>query len=317
MKIYIQIVALYIALFCSNTLHAQSSDDVGKIALSVVIPENVDGLTPAQLSKLETKIIQIVTNSGLAASGYNHNFVIYPKLAVYENNVVEGGMQNITVITGELSLYVKQVDNNLLFSSVGKSLKGSGKSKEMAITNAISQIPVEYKDFQLFFETGKQKIVKYYEENCNDIQKKADTYIKLQQYEQALGLLMSIPEEVSSCYNSILDKATNVYKAYQKQKCSDQIQQAKTKSAAMNYIDALNILAEIDPSTDCFKDAQSLIKSIEGKVNAEEKKQWNLQIKTYNDAVNLEKHRIDAIKEIAVSYYKSKPSSVNYHYLIK
>jgi hypothetical protein len=317
MKKYFSIVSLYFALFCSYTIHAQSTDDVGKIALSVVIPENADGLTITQLSKLETKITQIVTNSSLAASGYNHNFVIYPKFAVYASEVVEGGMQNITVITAELSLYIKQVDNNLLFASVSKQLKGSGKSTEMAITNAIAQIPVEYQEFQLFLETGKQKIVKYYEKNCDDIQKKADTYIQLQQYEQALGLLMSVPEEVTSCYTAILDRATTVYKAYQTQRCSEQIQQANAKSAAMNYTEALNILAEIDPSTDCFKDAESLMKSLESKINAEEKKQWDLQVKMYNDAVSLEKHRIDAIKEIAVSYYKNTPNSVTYNYLVR
>lgn len=118
---------------------AQSSSDVGKISLSVIMPENVDGLDGSQLSKLETKISQIVTVSGIAASGYNNNFVIYPKFAIYESSIVEGGMQNITVVTVELSLFIKQVDNNILFSTISKPLKGSGSSKELAITNAISK----------------------------------------------------------------------------------------------------------------------------------------------------------------------------------
>jgi hypothetical protein len=71
---------------------SQSQNDIGKMALSIIMPENVDYLDEQQLSKLETKISQIVTMNGLAASGYNNNFVIYPKLAVYENNIVESGM---------------------------------------------------------------------------------------------------------------------------------------------------------------------------------------------------------------------------------
>jgi len=103
------------AIFSTITALAQTTSDVGKIALSVIMPENIDGLDASQLSKLETKITQIVSASGLAASGYNNNFVIYPKFAIYETNVVEGGMQNITVTTCELSLFIKQVDNNVLF----------------------------------------------------------------------------------------------------------------------------------------------------------------------------------------------------------
>jgi tetratricopeptide (TPR) repeat protein len=298
-------------------MQAQSVEEVGKIVLSVVMPENVDGLNESQLSKLESKIVQITTKAGLSASGYNQNFVIYPRFAIYESNVVEGEMQNITVVTAELSLFIQQVSNNLMFSSVSKTLKGSGKNKELAITNAISQIPITDKTFIAFIETGKQKILQYYEANCNDIIKKADTYIRMQQYEQALGLLMSVPEEISGCYDNVLNKSIETFKAYQQQLCAEKLQQAKTVSAAMNYDFALNILSEIDPSTDCFKEATTLITSIEKKISDEDKKQWDYKMKKHNDAVSLEKSRINAIKEIAVSYYKSQPTSVNYHYIVR
>ena len=312
-KTYFALIVLALSL----TSYGQTTNDVGKIAISVVMPENVDGLDISQLSKLETKISQIVTVSGLASSGYNNNFVIYPKFAIYESNIVEGGMQNITVVTAELSLFIKQVDNNLLFSTISKPLKGIGSSKELAISNAISKIATNDPAFKTFIETGKLKIIAYYETKCVDIIKKSDSYVKMQQYEPALGLLMSVPEEVSNCYNQIQDKAIEAYKAYQTQKCSELIQKAKTSLAGNDYIGTLNILSEINPSANCFNEAQTIAKSAETKVKAEEKKQWDFQMKQYNDAVSLEKQRIEAIKEIAVSYYKSQPTSVNYNYIVK
>ncbi|MGB4205496.1 MAG: hypothetical protein WBJ84_07745 [Bacteroidales bacterium] len=308
---------IVIAMILASTSVAQSISDLGKITLSVVMPENVDGLDISQLSKLETKISQIVTVSGLAASGYNNNFVIYPKFAIYENNIVEGGMQKITVFTAELSLFIKQVENNLLFSTISKQLKGSGSNKEQAITNAISKIPINDTEFKIFIETGKSEIIRYYETKCEDIIKKSDSYVKMQQYDQALGLLMTVPEEVSSCYNQIQGKAIEAYKAYQTQKCAELIQKAKTTLAGNDYAGALNILSDIDPSASCFNEAQALAKTAETKVDAEEKKQWDFQMKQYSDAVSLEKQRINAIKEIAVSYYKSQPTTVNYNYIIR
>jgi len=302
---------------CFFLAKAQPADDIGKIALSVIMPDNVEGLNVSQLSKLESKIVQITTNSGMSASGFNQNFVIYPQFAIYETNVVEGGMKNITIVNVELSLFIKQVSNNLLFSSVSKSLKGSGSSKELAITNVIAQIPVSDKEFASFIETGKQKIIQYYNANCNDIIKKADSYIKMQQYAQAIGLLMSIPEEVSACYDKATSKAIEAYKAYQNQCCAELLQQAKAKSAAMDYDGALDILTEIDPSSICYNEQQTLMKSIENKISAEEKKQWDFQMKQYNDAVSLEKQRINAIKEIAVSYYKSQPKNITYNVLVR
>lgn len=312
-KIY-SILFLFLVVFNS---FAQSTNEVGKIALSVVMPENVDGLDVSQLSKLESKIAQIITLSGLSATGYNNNFVIYPKFAIYESSIVEGGMQNIIVVNAGIDLFIKKVDNNMLFATISKQLKGSGSSKELAITNAISKIPTGDPEFKTFIENGKLKIINYYQTMCSDIIKKADTFVKMQQFEQAFGLLISVPEEASSCFDQIQDKAIDAYKAYQTQKCAELIQRAKTTLAGNDNKGALNILAEIDPSASCFIEAQTIAKSAETKVNAEEKKQWDFQMKQNNDAVSLEKQRIEAIKEIAVSYYNSQPKSVNYNYIVK
>ena len=301
-------------VFCN--IKAQPSSEVGKIALSVILPENVDGLDISQLSKMESKITQIVTSTGLASSGYNNNFVIYPIFAIYETNVIEGGMQNITVVTCDLSIFIKQVDNNVVFSSISKQLKGSGQNKKTALTNAISKISTNDIEFKTFIKNGKDKIIQYYESKCQDIISKSEGLVKMQDYEQALGLLMTVPEEVS-CYNKVQQKSIEAYKAYQKQKCIVQLQEAKIELASNNYSSALNILSQIDPSTPCFKESLSLVNNAASKIDVEEKKQWDLEMKVYNDDVALEKQRINAIKDVAVAYYKSKPTTISYTYLIR
>jgi hypothetical protein len=52
-------------------------------------------------------------------------------------------------------------------------------------------------------------------------------------------------------------------------------------------------------------------------VDQEEKKQWEFQMKVYEDNIALEKRRIKAVRDIAVAYYKRKPRTVNYIYLIR
>lgn len=304
-------------LLLSSQMKAQSSNDIGKIALSVVMPENIEGLNSSQLSMIETKISQIVTSAGLGASGYNNSFIIYPKFAVYETNVVEGDMQNLTVITSELSLFIKQYDNNIMYATISKTLKGSGKTKELALTNAISKIPTNDPEFAKFIETSKTKIVKYYEEKCEDIIKKSDSFVKMQKYEDALGLLMSIPEEVSSCHNQIQLRSITAYKAFQTQKCSEILQKAKTTLAGSDYVGALNILSEIDPSATCFNEAQMIAQKAEDKVTALEKKQWDFQMQQYKDGISLEKQRVNAIKDIAIAYYKRKPRTINYNIIVR
>lgn len=310
-----KILILFVIFSSVLTINAQSSD-VGKIALSIVMPDNVEGMDVSQLSKLQTKITQIVASTGLAANGYNNNFVIYPKFAIYESAVVESGMQDITIITCELTLFIKQVDNNVIFSTISKPLKGNGKSKNIAITNSLSKININDSDYKLFIERGKSKIVQYYESKCQDIITKSESLVKMQDYDQALSLLMTVPEEVS-CYSKVQEKSIEAYKAFQNQECKVQLQDARTRLASNDYKSALNILSQIDPSTPCFKESQSLVNNVAAKVDAEDKKQWDLKMKIYDDGATLQRQRINAVKDIAVAYYNSKPSSINYTFLVR
>ena len=110
-------IAILFLLVGFNYGFSQTSTDIGKISLSVVFPENLEGLDSSQLSKIETKVTTLVTSVGLASSGYDTNFVIYPKLSINDSDKVEGGMQNIYVVTCELSLFIKQLNNNIYLIS--------------------------------------------------------------------------------------------------------------------------------------------------------------------------------------------------------
>lgn len=306
---------ILLMLLLINVAKAQSASDVGKIALSVVMPENINGLDVSQLSKMETKITQIVASVSLAGNGYNNNFVIYPKFAIYETDMVEGGMQNINVVKCEWSLFIKQVDNNIIYASISIPLKGYGKEKKNAITDAISKININTKEFSFFIETGKKKILDYYNLKCQDIITKSESLVKMQDYEQAIGLLMSVPEEVS-CYNKIQEKTIDAYKSYQNQKCIAQLQEAKTTLAKNQYQEALDMLSLIDPSTKCFTETQLLIKKAEGKLDAQAKNQFALRMKIHNDTIALEKQRTQAAKEIAIEYYRNQPKIADNYLLI-
>jgi len=300
-----------------NIMFAQNnSNTVGKIALSVIMPDNVEGLNESQLSKLQNKITQIVSNSGLAASGYNNNFVIYPKFSISESSVVESGMQDLTIINCDLTLIIKQVENNVIFATINKQLKGNGKSNSLAISNVLTKINTSDQDYKNFIEIGKTKIIQYYESKCSDILLKSESLAKMKQYEEAVGLLMSVPEEVP-CFVKVQAKSIETYKLFQIQQCKSQLQQAKSEFAANKYNAGLQILSQIDPSTPCYIESQSMFSSIANKVDQEEKKQWEYKMKQHDDNVALEKMRVDAVKEIAVSYYKSRTNTINYSVIVK
>lgn len=301
---------LILALFIFSAISAQTTSDFGKIPLVVYLPEDFPS---HQYKTMENKLTQIVSHSGMASYGYG-NFVIYPKLNIQSVDVVEGGMQNITVVNVGLNLFIEEVSSGKIFSSYTTNLKGSGKEEDKAIANAINQIKVSAPDFKSFIEKGKEQILAYYSSRCNTILTDIENLHKKKDYEGALALAMSVPEEVPSCYAKVQQKSLVIYTAYQSQQCSQNIQQATSLIAQKNYGGALDILAGIDNSMPCFSESKRLIASIESKVKAEDQKRWNYLMKLQNDAVSLEKHRINAIKTIATEYYKSQKRDV---YIIK
>jgi len=57
---------------------------------------------------------------------------------------------------------------------------------------------------------------------------------------------------------------------------------------------------------------EKLIKQTAYESRCKGKKRMELMMKKYNDKINMEKYRLQIVKEIAKAYYKSKPQTVIY-----
>lgn len=301
-------VFILIILFLYQIGFTQEISDIGKITLGISMPENSD-FSERQESLFAAKLKQIITSEGMASYNYS-NFSITPKAVIQNSEVVEGGMRNIHVVWLDIDLSIHENATGLLFSSHTFTTKGSGINNEKAISDAINKINAKSNDFKKFLTEGKNKIISYYKEKCTSIIKNSDMLTQRHQYEEAIASLMSIPDAVTECYTTAQKKSLQIYVKYQEKNCKENIQKAKAMIATKDYDDALQILMNIDSSTSCFNEAKTQIAVIENKIKVEDNKQWNFMLQQYKDAVSLEKHRINAVKEIASSYYKSKNSNV-------
>ena len=285
---------------------AQNQNDLGKIQLAISFSENQQNTTDFSiLEKLEGKLTQLLSNSGIVSTSYNNGLLLQPSLVTIGNDVVESGMQNLNVTRILLQLLIKQDQTNIIFSSFSKELKGTGRTKELAINSAINSLKSNDPALLNFVENGKIKLQDYYQSNCMKILNNANNLQKTSRYEESLALLMSVPE-TASCYQSAQKSSLEVYKNYQKKLCAENIKQANMLIAERDYSSAFNALSDIGVDSPCAVQSAAIIKSIDSEISALEKKQWDMEMKIYNDAVALEKQRINAIKDIAVSFYKSQ-----------
>ena len=193
---------------------------------------------------------------------------------------------------------------------------------------------------------------------------KAESLVKMDNFSEAFGLLMTIPQEVA-CYSKAQGKSIEYYKLYKEKECNklltqakmefekdnftdgidliskidpstkcyseaqelikkkqeklckEYLQKAKTSIASQDYVSASTYLGNINPETSCYNDAQALIKEVQSKITIAEKRDFEFKKEQYRDNVQLDKQRIQAAKEIAISYYKQKPQTINYTYLVR
>lgn len=295
-------IILVLSLILSNYNFGQNAD----FTLGLVLPEPNQKLNESQITKLESKLSNLINKSGVASYGYNNDFVIFPIINIDDTSFVQGGMENITVTTLDITLNIKQISTNKSFNIISKKIKGSGKSEQLAVTNAFSLIKVTDKDLIEFIVEGKKSIYKYFNENCTNILKKASNLYANQNFEEAISLLQSIPETGNNCYTEAQNNSILYYKGYQSKLCKENIIKAKSEIATKNYNDALTYLNMIDNNSSCFAEVEKLINQISDKVEKNDKQELDLEVR-----------RINAIKEIAKAYYSNSVRTARYNVIIR
>ncbi len=284
-----------------------------KIPLKIILPENLDYLNARQLSAMNSKITNLVTQTGLSGGEYaNTSFVIFPKILIGNMEMAETGMTNVYKISIDVSLYVKDVENDIIYASTTLTLNGSGLSKDLAIGNAIQSFPLQNENLNLFFKTSKSKILAYYNLNCAKILEKAQSFASQQNYELAIATIYNIPEQVD-CYSAALKKIDAFYRAYQNKVCNSKLQRAKTLAGARDFYGALDELSNLDPLTNCKAESEKIIAKCFSNITQDQIRDYKMSMMMYQNEADLEKRRINAVKDIAVAYFKSQPSTVIYN----
>jgi hypothetical protein len=281
-----------LALLCLLSCTGMAQTQANNLTIGVAAIDMTRELTEAQMMKLESKTMQLIDRSGEAKAGYTNEFMLKPAVSVDDSKVVEGGMQQMTVTTLDVTFYLTRVgDNMVVMNTMTKKIKGSGNNREQAISNAINNINVTDNAYKQFIAASKEKILAYYGENCNKIMNAATAAENRHDYEQAVSLLYSVPSGVP-CHEQANKKAGSVYARYQKQLCERIVSYARGQIAIENYADALDALNLIEPGAGCSAAVNDLIAQASRKVE-----------KRIAQEYTAEARRIKAVETIATAYY--------------
>ena len=271
----------------------QKQEDVGKVLLSIHIPEAA-GMSAEAKKFLNGRLTQLLTQDGMAGGVNATRFALVAEVITGTKDIIAGPPQMIAQQL-ELNLIIGDAVANRQFASFNMSLKGVGTNETKSLTEAFKGVNPSNADLRKFVQSGKEEIVNYYLSGCEGIIKEAGSLAKRQQYEEAIYRLSLVPEAAAACYSQAGDSMAAWFQEKLNKDSRSQLSQARSIWAAGQNTDAaleaIGILQNISPGAGCQKEVDALIKSIETKVKADAKARWDQQVKEYNDRMAAEKEQ--------------------------
>jgi hypothetical protein len=259
MRTLFSAVALTTAL-AMQTAAAQWSGG-SELSVAVLVPPTMPGIDDAVRVQLESRLSQLLTGTGFGAVPGGSTIVMYPSLVVLEERPLEG-LQRRTMVKLDLSLYMKNAADGVLFGSTSQSIAGVGPTKSAAIINAVSSMQASDPALQQFASSSRAKLNDDYTRNCERVISDGRAHAGTGDVPRALAVLLSVPREAGTCREQSNAAAVKVFAEYQERICRKALAKARSEAAVNHFIDAIDALQGADPTSPCAADETKLIAQI-------------------------------------------------------
>ena len=322
---------LIVAMLCTIcTLAQERLDDIGRITIHAYVPESEE--LPYESHKLlETKLSQIISANGIADNENFVRFVLTAKINVISKDIIAGPPQRISQKL-DITLILGDIEEDKVYAQQTISAVGIGQSLEKAYIAAFKNINPKNTAITAFIQGGKEKLLSYYQTHCEDVIAEARKLASLQNYEDALMMLTSIPDVCTDCFEEASRIAAPIYRDMIEARGAEFLNQARavwaknpTKEGAR---EATVLLSQINFAASCQPQAASLMREITTKMNEidrrewehqmqvyqdnieREKRQWAQHVKEYEDRVQTQRMYLKAARDVAITYAKNQPKVV-------
>jgi len=310
------------ALLCAQVLMGQTETQPGEwIIVNIDVTDSITNriLGSEGVSKLENKVIRIISSNGakykiscvrnnspepgktIRLGELNTGILCKTKFELYDEAVVNTGMEKMTVVKINLSLFIQSVKGNVIFGEYSGQYAATGKNKQEAIRNVLANIDIKDSRFNDFLKESRLEVGRYYEQMCESIIEQATALAKFKRFTDAIYLLWPIPSEVK-CHREARDTMLAIYVNYVNYNCKDMLLQARSYIATKDYKLAMDQLRSIDPEASCAEDAIAVMKEISIKVDEQEKKYYEIYSRIRENEVDLERERYRAIANMNTTF---------------
>ena len=221
-----------------------------------------------------------------------------------------------TVYNLGITFYIADTYTKKKFATSYITIDGVGTGEVKSYINAFKRINANNNEIIGLINRGKANMMKYYDSQYQNIIKEAQRQEALQNYEEALTMVLAIPicskgGEAANAYG------LKLYTKYLNRMNLFLLNQAKALWAAGQDQETAYavcaMLANIDPDAACYGEAGKLMKEVKSQVRSDI--DFEMREK-YHDQIQLEKDRIAAARAVGVAFGNGqKPTTTNLMWL--
>ena len=296
---------------CGNT-YAANNDDFNRIIINPYLSTELDIPKEAK-DYLLTKLNHIVVENGVGGYQINPRFIITVEISQNTKDIISGPPQMIARNI-ELDLFIGDAISQTLYASAKVTLKGVGQTDTKSLIDAFKNLKTKSKDIVSFIETGKKKIVEYYSFECEFILKKASTQASINNYEQALYELMTVPSTCKECFDKCNDLAKLIHSKQLQYECSDKLNKAQTiwsneptQSGARKVSD---ILITIVPVGKCESELNTLRNNISTSLTNDQNRQYAIEYQKQVRLIEHDRNMYELRKMYIAEYLRNQPKTI-------
>lgn len=312
----IRYISFFMFILLVSTCHAQNIG-INALVADEKIPEEAT-------RQLETKLQRALTANGYADNGYTERFVLTAKVDITEKDITPTTPARISEKM-DITLMVGDVVENKIYASVTLQSAGIGINENKAFISAFRTIKGDNPKIQQMLNEANSKIENYYTYHSDEIISRANSLASNQRYDEAIALLVSVPNVCNESFVRCQQESGNIYQKKIDAESTELLEKAKaiwaTNASKAGAKEVADIISKINPIYSNYSNVESLRKTIESKLQADARREWQFKMRQYEDNQKFKmrqyednqefkRHLVDAAKEVGVAWGLHQPKTV-------
>lgn len=180
------------------------ADDMERIAIAPVV--DAQDAPMASKDMLASKMRQICTLNGLAGEGSNPLFSMKATIDVLGKELTATAPP-MHALTLSVNFYIVDNETGNVYSQTSIEIKGAGQNETKAYMAAMKSIDPKRGQFKAFVDQGKNKILEFYNSQCDFVISKANALKSQGRNHEAALVLYSVPKVCKDCYEQCMQIA--------------------------------------------------------------------------------------------------------------